>query len=84
MGRPCRGPKLRAVGLRLIGLCRIGHGLFSDEGNDGVDLGVEAVDLQKMRCHGFASAKFPAPDERGHLNRGHGADLVLFRALGNQ
>ena len=67
--------------MRLVGLGGVGHRLFGDERDDGVDLGIDALDLREVRGHHLARRDLLAADPRGELDGGHLAEFSLCRGL---
>ena len=62
---------------RGVGGASSGHGPLRQEGDDGVDGGIDAVDLVEMRLHDLDRGKLPLPDAAGQLPRGQ--EIQLFR-----
>ena len=66
---------------RLVGLGRIGHRLFGDQRDDGVDLRIHAFDLREMRGHHLAGRHLLPRQPRGQLDGAHLAQLRPLRQL---
>jgi len=58
-----------ATRLHLVGASRGRGGLIGDEGDDGVDLRIDTIDLLEVLGESFASGKLLSSDQGGHLHR---------------
>jgi hypothetical protein len=66
-----------AVGLLLIGGSRSLEGAVGVQRDDGVELGIEPLDLGKVRLHHLARGEFPLANAVRQVDCGREADLRI-------
>ena len=68
-GQTMQGAERFATRLHLVGAGCVCGGLFGDQGDDGVDLRIDAIDLLEVLGESFASRKLLGSDQDRHLDR---------------
>ena len=68
-GQTMQGAERFATRLHLVGAGCVCGGLVGDQGDDGVDLRIDAIDLLEVLGKSFASRKLFGSDQGRHLDR---------------
>ena len=75
-GKPVQWSERRTARLVFVGLRGIGHRALGHQRDDRIHARVDSLDPRQMCGHDVARRDLLAPNARGEIDRGQGAELV--------